>query len=301
MMHFLARRLLQVALTLVLASLFTFVMLRLVPGDVADVLAVEGALSDEAKAQIRAEQGLDDPIPIQYADWVGCMLQGDFGHSYWTRLPVDDLLRHAFPKTVQLTAAAMAIALAIGLPLGVLAGAYRGSVFDYAATAISMLMVSVPTFAFGIIALLVISVQLQLLPATGNLVLPALVLGIDIAGTLVRTLRSDIRSELASDYVRTAYSKGLPSMRVLRRHVLPNSLTATLTVMGLALGNLLGGALIIESVFHWPGIGSLLIEGIRNRDYPVVEAVVMVMTACFVIANLAVDVLYARVDPRVRI
>ncbi len=301
MLQYAFRRIPPVIITLALASLFTFFMLRIVPGDVADVLSVQGAVSETDKALIRQEQGLDRPVLLQYTDWVGRLVRGDFGHSYFTHLPVRELFAYAFPKTLELAATAMAIALVVGLPLGTLAGAFRGSIFDHAATVLAMLMISVPTFALGIIALLFFAVRLQVLPATGSLVLPALALGIDISGTLVRTLRSDIREELRSDYVRTAHAKGLTPLTVLRRHILPNSLTATITVMGLALGHLLGGAVIIETVFHWPGIGTLLIESIRNRDYPVVEAVVMVITALFVAANLGVDLLYGLTDPRVRV
>lgn len=301
MLSYAANRIPQVIPTLILASIVTFVLLRLVPGDVADVLAVEGAVSDEAKARIRAELGFDDPAPVQYLRWVRGLLTGDAGHSYWTNLPVEELFRHAFPKTVQLAAIAFAIAIAIAIPLGLLAGAFKGSVFDYLATALATLMTSVPTFAIGILALLLFAVQLRWLPATGSVVLPAVVLGIDISGSLVRTLRSDVRAELQSDYIRTAHAKGVPPLRVLSRHLLRNSMTATVTVMGLVLGNLLGGTVIVETVFNWPGIGSLTINAIRNRDYPVVQAMVMVMTLAFVFANLAVDLLYGMIDPRVRV
>ncbi|MEX2230425.1 MAG: ABC transporter permease [Dehalococcoidia bacterium] len=301
MMTYAVRRVPQVLPTLLLASMLTFLLLRVVPGDIADVLAVQGAVSDESKARIREQMGLDHSIPVQYVHWVGNLVSGNLGRSYWTNLPVTTLFGYAFPKTVQLGVAAMAVALAIGVPLGVLAGAFRGSVFDHAATVLATLMISVPTFAIGILALLLFAVRLQWLPATGSLVLPALVLGVDISGTLVRTLRSDIRSEMLADYVRTAHAKGLPRLRVLSRHVLPNSLTATITVMGLALGNLLGGTVIVESVFNWPGIGDLTIQAIRNRDYPVVQAMVMVMTVAFVFVNLAVDLIYGLFDPRVRV
>lgn len=300
MLQYTVKRVPQLVLTLVLASMFTFFMLRLVPGDIADVLAVQGAVSEADKAQIRREQGLDSPIIVQYVDWVSRLVRGDFGHSYWTHLPVQSLFAHAVPKTMQLAVLAMAIGIGIGLPLGTLAGAFRGSVFDHAATLLAMAMIAVPTFALGLLALLVFSVRLQWLPATGSVVLAALVLGTDIAGTLVRTLRSDVRAELLSDYVRTAHAKGLSPLTVLRRHVLPNSLGPTVTVMGLALGHLLGGAVLIETIFNWPGLGNLMIDAIRNRDYPVVEAVVMVMTAAFVIVNFAVDLLYGLTDPRVR-
>lgn len=300
MLNYAARRIPQVIPTLLLASIVTFVLLQLVPGDIADVLAVEGAVSDEAKEQIRADYGFDQPAPVQYLRWMGNLLTGDLGHSYWTNQPIEDLFRHAFPKTVMLAAASMAVAVAIGIPLGLLAGAFKGSVFDYLATALATLMTSVPTFAIGILALLLFAVQLQWLPATGSLVLPALVLGVDISGSIVRTLRSDVRAELQSDYIRTAHAKGVAPRHVLSRHLLRNSMTATVTVLGLVLGNLLGGTVIVETVFNWPGIGSLTINAIRNRDYPVVQAMVMVMTLAFVLANLAVDLIYGLLDPRVR-
>lgn len=300
MLNYLARRVPQIVPTLLFASMFAFIMLRLVPGDVTDVLAVEGGVSEEQKAQIRKDLGLDQPVPIQYVQWVSHMVTGDFGRSYWTNVTVTRQLEHALPKTLQLTAVSLVIALAIGLPLGILAGAFKGSVFDYAGTILATLMISVPTFAIGIVLLLVFAVWLQWLPATGSLILPAIVLGVDISGTFVRTLRTDIRAEMNSDYVRTALSKGLPQRTVLVRHVLPNSVTATLTIFGLVLGNLLGGTLIIESIFNWPGIGALTILAVQNRDYPVVQTLVMLMTVMFVLSNLLVDLLNGLVDPRVR-
>lgn len=300
MLNYVARRVPQVIPTLLLASIVTFTLLRLVPGDIADVLAVEGAVSEETKVRIREELGFDDPAPVQYLHWLGDLLTGDLGHSYWTNQPVEDLFRHAFPKTVYLALLSLGIAVAIGIPLGLLAGAFKGSIFDYAGMLLATLMTSLPTFAIGILALLLFAVQLRWLPATGSVILPSLVLGIDIAGSIVRTLRSDVRAELQSDYIRTAHAKGVPPGKVLTRHLLRNSLTATVTVLGLVLGNLLGGTVIVETVFNWPGIGNLTIDAIRNRDYPVVQAMVMVMTLAFVFATLLVDLLYGLLDPRVR-
>jgi len=300
MLNYAARRVPQIIPTLILASIVTFTLLRLVPGDVADVLAVEGAVSEESKVRIREELGFDDPAPVQYLHWLGDLVTGDLGHSYWTNRPVHELFRHALPKTVELAVLAMAVAVVIGIPLGLLAGAFKGSVFDYAATLLATLMTSVPTFAIGILALLLFAVQLRWLPATGSVILPAAVLGVDISGSIVRTLRSDVRAELQSDYIRTAHAKGVPPRRVLTRHLLRNSMTATVTVLGLVLGNLLGGTVIVETVFNWPGIGSLTINAIRNRDYPVVQAMVMAMTLAFVFATLLVDLLYGLLDPRVR-
>lgn len=300
MLTFAIRRLPQLLPTLILASMVTFILLRLVPGDVTDVMAVEGGLSQQAQADLKEEMGFDDSVPVQYLRWVGGLMTGDLGHSYWTNRPVSELFEHALPKTAALAGVSLAIAIGIGIPLGLLAGAFKGSVFDHLATVLATLMTSVPTFAIGILALLLFAVQLQWLPATGSLILPAFVLGVDISGSLVRTLRSDVRSELKQDYIRTAHAKGVPGHRVLSRHLLRNSMTSTLTVIGLALGNLLGGTVIVESVFNWPGLGDLTINAIRNRDYPVVQATVMVMTVAFVFANLAVDLLYGMVDPRVR-
>ncbi|MGE3960083.1 MAG: ABC transporter permease [Dehalococcoidia bacterium] len=300
MLTYAARRIPQVIPTLILASIVTFTLLRLVPGDIADVLAVEGAVSEETKVRIREELGFDQPAPVQYVQWLGNLVTGDLGHSYWTNRPVHELFRHAFPKTVELAALSMAIAVLIGIPLGLLAGAFKGSVFDYAGTLLATLMTSVPTFAIGILALLLFAVQLRWLPATGSVILPALVLGVDISGSIVRTLKSDVRAELQSDYIRTAHAKGVPPRRVLTGHLLRNSMTATVTVLGLVLGNLLGGTVIVETVFNWPGIGSLTIGAIRNRDYPVVQAMVMAMTLAFVFATLLVDLLYGLLDPRVR-
>jgi len=300
MLTYTLRRIPQLLPTLLLASMLTFVLLRVVPGDVADVLAVEGGTSKFDAERIRAEMGFDDPIPVQYIHWIGDLLSGDLGSSYWTGISVTEMFRHAFPKTALLAVTSLSIAIGIGIPLGLLAGAFKGSVFDHLATLLATTMTAVPTFALGIVALLIFSVQLRWFPAVGSVILPSLVLGIDLAGNIVRTLRSDVRAELQADYIRTARAKGLTEAIVLRRHVLRNSLTSTVTVIGLILGNLLGGTVIVETVFNWPGIGSMTINAIRNRDYPVVQSMVMVMTLAFVFANVVVDLLYGLLDPRVR-
>lgn len=301
MLNYAVRRVLQLIPTLILASMLTFFLLRVVPGDLADVLAVEGGTSAFDAERIRAEMGFDRPIPVQYAQWVSGMARGDFGSSYFTGIPVIEMFRHAFPKTLLLAVTSLSIAIIIGIPLGLLAGAFKGSIFDHLATLLATTMTAIPTFALGIVALLIFAVQLRWFPAVGSVILPALVLGVDLAGNIVRTLRSDVRAELQSDYIRTARAKGLSEAIVLRRHVLRNSLTATVTVIGLILGNLLGGTVIVETVFNWPGIGSMTISAIRNRDYPVVQTMVMVMTIAFIFANVTVDLLYGLLDPRIRI
>jgi ABC-type dipeptide/oligopeptide/nickel transport system permease component len=300
-LNYLLRRIPQLFPTLILASMLTFFLLRVVPGDVADVLAMEGGTSNFDAERIRAEMGFDDPIPIQYVRWVGGFVRGDFGSSYFTGISVAEMFRHAFPKTALLAVTSLSIAILIGIPLGLLAGAFKGSIFDHLATLLATTMTAIPTFALGIVALLIFAVQLRWFPAVGSVILPSLVLGVDLAGNIVRTLRTDVRAELQSDYIRTARAKGLAEAIVLRRHVLRNALTSTVTVIGLILGNLLGGTVIVETVFNWPGIGSLTIGAIRNRDYAVVQAMVMVMTVAFVFANVLVDLLYGLLDPRVRI
>jgi ABC-type dipeptide/oligopeptide/nickel transport system permease component len=300
MTRYLITRALPVLPTLLVASMLTFFLMRVIPGDPVDRLAAEGGISPEQAALIRRELGLDLPLWQQYLHWLGGALQGDFGVSLRTQHSVSFLIENAFPRTAELALGAFALAVLIAVPLGIVAAAWRGSLLDHLATLLALVTVSVPTFAIGIVLLLLFAVRLDWLPATGSVVLPIVVLGLDIAGLLVRTLRSDIREELAADYVRTARAKGLGRSLVLRRHVLRNALTTTVTIAGLAFGNILGGTTIVETVFNWPGLGELTIDAIKGRDYPVVQATVLLAATCFIFANLAVDLLYGLIDPRIR-
>ena len=300
MTRYLLARALPVLPTLLIASFVTFFLMRVVPGDPVDRLAAEGGISEQQAALIRQELGLDLPLYQQYLQWLGDAARGDFGVSLRTQHSIAFLIRTAFPYTLQLAVGAFALALLIAVPLGVVAAAWRNSLLDHLATLLTLVTVSVPTFAIGIVLLLLFAVRLDWVPATGSLILPVIVLGVDLAGLLVRTLRSDIREELTADYVRTARAKGLNKAMLLRRHVLRNALTTTVTVAGLAFGNILGGTTIVETIFNWPGLGELTVDAIKGRDYPVVQATVLLAATCFIVANLVVDLLYGLIDPRIR-
>lgn len=300
MARYLLTRALPVLPTLLIASLLTFTLMRAVPGDPVDKLAAEGGITAQQAALIRTEMGLDLPLWRQYVAWLDGAVRGDFGVSLRTQHKISFLIQNTLPRTAQLAVAAFVLAVVIAVPLGVVAAAWRGSVVDHVATVLAMVTVSVPTFAVGIIFLLLFAVRLDWLPATGSLVLPVIVLGVDISGTLVRTLRSDIRAELTAEYVRTARAKGLSAALVLRRHVLRNALTTTVTIAGLTFGNILGGTAIVETVFNWPGLGQLTVDAVKSRDYPVVQATVLLAAVAFIAANLAVDVIYGLIDPRIR-
>ena len=233
MTRYLLARALPVLPTLLIASFVTFFLMRVVPGDPVDRVAAEGGISEQQAALIRQELGLDLPLYQQYLQWLGDAARGDFGVSLRTQHSIAFLIRTAFPYTLQLAVGAFALALLIAVPLGVVAAAWRNSLLDHLATLLALVTVSVPTFAIGIVLLLLFAVRLDWVPATGSLILPVIVLGVDLAGLLVRTLRSDIREELTADYVRTARAKGLDKTTLLRRHVLRNALTTTVTVAGL--------------------------------------------------------------------
>jgi peptide/nickel transport system permease protein len=312
MHRYILRRLLQTIPVLFLFSIVVFTVMRLVPGDPATVILGLEA-TPEAVAQIREEMGLDQPIVVQYGLWLGNVLRGDFGVSWKSKQPVDRLILRRFPATLLLTFGALAIGVAIALPLGVLSGLRPNSVFDAVASGFSLLGVAIPGFWLGLMLLLLFAVSLNWLPPSGyepptddpiaalrHLALPALTLGVGLAAPLARFVRSGMLDAMATDYVRTARAKGLPERLVVGRHALRNGLLSVVTVFGLEFGSLLGGAVVTESVFNWPGIGTLLLTGIKQRDYAMVQGTVLFVSLLFIIANLLVDLSYSLLDPRIR-
>lgn len=294
-------RALATAPTLLVASLLLFCLLRVVPGDPVDALAREGGLTEERAAALRAEMGLTRPLPLQYLHWLERAVSGDLGVSLRSDFRVTWLIGQALPRTAALAGLAMFVGVLLAVPLSFAAAARPGSAWDRLATALAVVSVAVPGFAIAIGGLLLFAIWLRWLPATQHIVLPAVVLGLDFAGTLIRFLRADLREQLAADYVRTARSRGLGARAVLLGHVARNALVGTITVLGLAFGNLLTGATIVESIFDWPGIGLLAIDAIKARDYPLVQGAVLLMAATFVAVNLLVDLLYGVADPRIRL
>jgi peptide/nickel transport system permease protein len=311
--RYLFHRLWQSALTLVLASIVVFIGVRALPGDPA--LAMAGEEADPATvAAVRAQLGLDQPLVVQYLNFTGNALTGDFGTSIRTGTPVRDMLGATLPVTIQLAIYAMIIAVLAGLATGVVAAVFRGRWPEWAANGLSLFALSVPTFWLGILAVLYLSVWLGWFPASGYvspfehplrgiyyLTLPALILGMAHAAVVQRQTRSSMVETLTADFVRTARAKGLGRGAVVFRFGLRNSLIVVTTIVGLQLGGLIAGAVVTERIFSLPGIGKLTLDSVFTRDYPVIQAVVLVITAAYIVINLMVDLLYPVIDPRMRV
>jgi peptide/nickel transport system permease protein len=295
-------------------SVVTFALIRLVPGDpVAVVLGPDSRARPEDIAAIRAAFGLDEPPPLQYVRWMGHVLRGDLGTSFRSGRSLTEELALRLPVTVELTVLAAMLGLVPALLVGTLAAVRRNSAADYIATVTTLVGVSVPNFLLATLLVLAFSLWLRWLPPIGyvelnrdplgnlrTLLLPSLSLGLPFAAIMMRITRSSILEVLGQDHVRVARAKGLPSSRVLGRHVLPNAAIPVITVAGIQIARLLGGAVIVETIFGLPGIGRYVFEAIGTRDYPVVQGVTLVVALVFVLVSLIVDVLYALVDPRLR-
>jgi peptide/nickel transport system permease protein len=308
----LGTRIAQVLPTLLLVSILVFCLQQLMPGDPALVLA--GEERDPAVlAQIRAELWLDRSLPIQYFHWIGNVLQGNLGFSWRIRQPVLELIATKLPVTAQLGVMAFIIAVSLGVPLGVISAVKKNTIWDYLANGIGLAGLSTPNFWLGIMLILLISVNLGWLPPSGYVpltedwrmslattIMPAFVLGNQIAAVLMRHTRSAMLTALEQDYVRTARAKGLVEFTVVIRHALRNALVPVVTLGALELGQLLSGAVLTEQVFSIPGFGKMIVDAVFNRDYPVVQGVVLVTATVYVTLNLLADVLYVMINPRLR-
>jgi peptide/nickel transport system permease protein len=312
MLIFILRRLLSAIPTLILVSLFVFTLQKLLPGD--PVLAMAGEERDPAVMEyLRDKYRLNDPLPLQYIHWVGNVLQGDFGTSLRTEQPVTALLAAKLPVTIELAVLALLIALLIGIPTGVISAVRKGTSVDYAANVVALSGISIPHFWLGILLIMIFAVKLQWLPASGfvaldedvgqnlkTLILPAFVLGAGLSGVLMRHTRSAMLEVLRADYVRTARAKGLFPRTVILKHALRNALMPIVTLTTLLFGELLGGAVLTEQVFSIPGFGKMIVDAVFNRDYAVVQGVVLCVAIAFVLLNLLADVLYRMINPRLR-
>ncbi len=312
MLSFLPRRLLQLLPTLFLVSVLIFLLQQLLPGDPALVMAGEEK-DPEVIEQIRKQYRLDQPLPVQYVYWIGGVLKGDLGESMRIKQPVSSLIADKLPVTLQLASMAMLFALLIGIPAGLLSAVRKGSAWDTGANVFALWGLSTPNFWLGILMIFLFSVKLGWLPASGyvspfeNLgqslaatVMPAFVLGNAIAAVLMRHTRSAMLQAMSADYVRTARAKGLREPVVVMRHALRNALTPVITLGALEFGTLLSGAVLTEQVFSVPGFGKLIVDAVFNRDYAVVQGVVLVTATVYVLLNLLADVLYVLVNPRLR-
>ncbi|WP_025995860.1 ABC transporter permease [Pseudomonas viridiflava] len=312
MLMFILRRLLSAIPTLILVSLFVFTLQKLLPGD--PVLAMAGEERDPAVMEyLRDKYRLNDPIPLQYLNWIGNVLTGDFGTSLRTEQPVTTLLASKLPVTLELAVLALLIALLIGIPTGIISAVRKGTAVDYGANVVALSGISIPHFWLGILLIMVFAVKLQWLPASGfvpvgedlgqnlkTLILPAFVLGAGLSGILMRHTRSAMLEVLRTDYVRTARAKGLLPRTVILKHALRNALMPIVTLTTLLFGELLGGAVLTEQVFSIPGFGKMIVDAVFNRDYAVVQGVVLCVAMGFLLLNMLADVLYRMINPRLR-
>lgn len=305
MLKYFLKRLLGILVTTLLVSIFVFVLVRLMPGDPVRQMVDEDATLEMIEA-VRAEYGLDKPIVVQFVDWVKGMLQGDFGKSYRTRQPIGEEIAKRYVKTLKLALIAVVWSTVVGLIVGVWTGVHAGKWQDYIGVTVAVAGQAVPTFWIGLLLIFLFGVKLKVLPVSGaegwkSLILPSFTLGLSMAAAVTRFTRSAVLECLKEDYVRTARAKGLRERIVVWRHVLRNSLISVITVVGLQFGAMLGGAVMIETVFSYSGVGSYLVTSIGLRDYPVVQALVVILALNFVVVNFIVDLLYALVNPEIRL
>jgi peptide/nickel transport system permease protein len=308
-----ARRAWQLVPTLFLASVVIFLVMRLSPGDPVVIMLGQDATASQLQSE-RAALGLDRPLPVQYGIWLGSVLRLDLGRSYINRQPVWGLIRQRLPATLELALTAFVVSTVVGVALGVVAAVRPGSLADSLVTAFNVVAFSVPSFWVGLVLILVFSVDLGWLPPSGHgnpvgdpvgelrhLLLPLVTLSFGSSAVKARLVRTAMVEALSADYVRTAYAKGLPRRAVLNGHALRNALLPVVTAIAIQFGGILGGAVVTETVFNWPGMGRLLVDSISNRDYSVVQGILLLIVFTFVIVTLCVDVLYEFIDPRIRV
>jgi peptide/nickel transport system permease protein len=298
---------------LLLVTAGVFALLHLTPGDPIDAMMAESQ-DATAKAALRAELGLDRPIAVQYAAWMGRLVRGDLGRSIRNGEPVIENVSRRIRPSVQLALLAMAVSLVVAFPLAMLCAVRRNTPIDGAGTTFALFGICMPNFLLALLLIFLFGVTLRWLPISGytdpveepwnglrSLVLPAVTLGLALAAVVTRTLRSSLLETLGEDYVRTARAKGLSEWTVIRGHVLKNALIPVVTVLGLQLGTLIGGAVITEYVFALPGVGRLVVDAVFARDYPLVQGVILLIAIAFIVSNLLVDLLYGWIDPRIRV
>ena len=302
MAKYISKRLLQAIFVLLGVSLVAFIILHL-SGDPLSLLISSGA-TPEQEAAIRTKMGPDDPLYIQYFRFLAQILHGDFGESLYYKQSTLSLIMNRLPATIQLTFAGILVATVIGIPLGIIAATKKGSVVDSVVRIIAICGQAIPSFWLGLMMILIFSVKLKWLPTSGRgtfaqMIMPAITVGLFSMASVCRLTRSTMIETLKTDYIRTAKAKGLHKARIIVVHALRNSLLPVVTTIGMEIGHLLGGTLLTETIFSWPGIGSLAVQAITNRDYPLVQTAVLITAFMFVIVNLIVDLLYAVIDPRI--
>ncbi len=303
--NFLLRRLLLLIPVLWGVATLVFLLLHFIPGDPVDLMLGDSALGTDRET-LRDQLGLNDPLIVQYLRYFGDLLQGDWGTSLFSKKPVFEEIMERVPATMELMLGAMVVTILVAMPLGLIAAVNKGTWIDQGAMIFSLLGVSIPNFWLGPMLILLFSINFDLLPVNErggleHLILPALTLGTSLASILARITRSSVVETLQAEYIRTARSKGISELRILFRHALRNALIPIVTVIGLQVGVLLSGAIITEAIFDWPGLGNLLISAINSRNYPLVQGCVLFIAGSYVMVNLVIDLLYAYLDPRIRL
>lgn len=314
MLRYLARRALALLPVFFLMTIIVFLLIRMVKGDPVDVMYGSEGMDAVRRAALEKSLGLDQPIIIQYFRWLGRALTGDLGRSYRAQMPVLDLILQRLPATLYLSVAALLFSVVLAIPLGIASAVKRNSWVDLGSMVFAILGISLPQFWSGIMLVLIFAIGLRWMPSIGyvspfenfgsflrHLILPAITLGWAQAGATTRLTRSTLLEELGSEYVRKARGIGAPESRVLITHALRNALIPTVTMIGLQLAFLVGGAVVVEVIFAWPGIGLLVVDSIFARDYPVVQGVIMTIAVLVVIVNILVDIVYTIIDPRIRL
>src|SRR5215207_1081404 len=319
MYRWIVRRILISIPVLLGITVLGFAFVRLAPGDPVRMMINPEYMAggaEEYVARLRAELGLDKPMPIQYVAWLGEVAKGNLGYSYFDRRPVGDIVKERVWPTVELMGTALLVALCIGVPIGLLAAIHQYSMLDYASAVISLATISTPSFFLGLAAIYIFSLKLNLLPTSGmftagtprslgddlhHLLLPAAILGLNLSGPFARYARSSLLEVIRQDYLTTARAKGLRERLIIVRHALPNALIPLITVIGIQIPALFAGAVVIEQIFSWPGMGQLALASITQRDYPVLTGFILIVAVLVLISNLLADVAYAVVDPRIRL
>lgn len=305
MLVWLARRLLEMVGVLLVISILVFIFIKFLPGDPARIYAGPDATLEAVEAA-RVHLGLDQPLPVQYLHWITGVLQGDLGVTYRTQQPVLNLIKKSFMPTLYLALAGFFWSVILGLIIGVIAALRRGSVLDWSLMGMAVAGISMPAFWLGLLLIQFVAIPFGAFSVSGfnkplDIVLPSLTLGASVAAVMARFTRSAFLEVMQEDYVRTARAKGLRQRLVIWKHTMRNALIPVITMLGLQFGFLLGGSIVVESIFSWPGLGWLLIESIKSQDQPVIQALVMLFVCEFILINLVVDILYAVVNPAIRL
>lgn len=314
MQKYIIRRVILLIPTLIGMSLLIFGMVRMLPGDIVDAqIGLDPTFTDEQKEALRESYGLNDPWPVQYAKWVGGMVVGDFGTSFRSREPITEQILRALPITLQLATLAIIFSIVVAIPLGVISALKQNSQIDFWARLTGLIGLSIPSFWLATLFLLFTSLTFQWVPSVvwvspfedpitniQQMFMPALALSVQLMAVEMRMVRASMLEVLRQDYIRTAWAKGLGRNLILYRHALKNAFIPVITIIGIQLGALMGGSIIIEQIFGLPGIGWTMLQGIFNRDYPVVQVASLFLAAAFVVINLGVDIIYAYLDPRIK-